>query len=145
MASTFKSDQVTKLDSIPVVHVPVDELGGRVRRAYFSITLPAAGLAAGDDIDLTVLPDGARIMGGQFVWDTAQGVVATTAIGYAGATGRYFAAAVTNATTINRIADTIAQNTGDKLSGGKRIKATNAAAAWTASSVLKGWIDYVVD
>lgn len=145
MAQTFKSDQYTKLDAVPVVHVAVDELYGRVRRATFTITLPGSGLATGDDIDLCPLPNGARILGGQFCWSAGQGVTATTAIGYAGDTGRYFAAAVTNATTVFRIADTQAQNYGDKLTGPKRLKATNAAAAWTASSVLKGHVDFVID
>lgn len=145
MATAFKSDQTTLTDAVPKSLIAPDELGGKVRRAYFTKTLPGSGLATGDSIDLVDLPIGARVLGGQFCWDAGQGVTATTAIGYSGATGRYFAAAVTNATTIFRIADTQAQNYGDKLTAAKRILATNAAAAWTASSVFKGHIDYIVE
>jgi len=145
MATAFKSDQITKIDSVPVQHVAPDELGGRVRRAYFSKQLPASGLAIGDTIDLVILPLGARVEGGQFVWDTAQGATATTAIGIAGTVGKYFAAAVTNALTVFRMADTIAQNYGVKTTVAERVIATNAAAAWTANSIIKGHVDYVVD
>jgi hypothetical protein len=111
----------------------------------FTITLAGSGLAIGDDIRLGELPIGARIVGGQFVWGTAQGAAATMAVGIAGSTGKYFAAAVTNALTVFRMADTIAQNHSVVLTAREVVLATNAVAAWTVSSALKGWIEYLVD
>lgn len=149
MATVFNSDQQTAILSTSG-KAPASDVGGRVRRLYFSKTLPASGLATGDSIICGPLPKNARILGGQFVWDTAQGVTATTAVGDAGSTGRYFAAAVTNALTIFRIADTYAQNYGYSVpaptsTNDNNLQLLNAAAAWTASSKVSGHIDYMTD
>ena len=143
--ATFLSDQMTLLAAVPRSMVKSNEFGGRTRRAWFSITLPASGLATGDNITLCEIPAGARITGGNFRWGTAQGVTATTAIGIAGTTGKYFVAAVTNDLLVKQVADTIAHNYGVALTARETIIATNAAAAWAASSVLKGHIEYTVD
>jgi hypothetical protein len=122
-----------------------NEYGGRSRKAFFSKTLASSGLATGDTIALCRIPKGARIMGGSFCWDTAQGGTATLAIGITGTTGKYLVAAVTNATTNVAFANSIATNLGAVTTAEEAILATNAAAAWTASSILRGWIEYVVD
>ncbi len=145
MATAFQSDQVTNLNAVPRQMLKPADLHGRVRRAFFTKTLPGSGLAIADTIDLIPLPAGARVTGGQFCWDQTQGATATTAIGIAGATGKYFAAAVTASANVFRIADTQAQNYGATEAALVTLVATNAAAAWTASSVLKGHVDYVVD
>ena len=152
--AVYNSDQVTSLTANPRGFLKPTEFGGRVRIMFWTITLPASGLAIGDSIQLGYLPKGARIIEGVFAWDTAQGVTATTAIGVSGTTGKYFAAAVTNSTAQNSFANTIALNwgseeaagtTSDKSSGQELLIATNAAAAWTASSKMFGYVMYVVD
>lgn len=143
--ATFNSDQMTLLAAVPRSMVKSNEFGGRLRRAWFSITLPAAGLGTGDIINLCEIPIGARITGGNFRWSVGQGVTATTAIGITGTTGKYFVAAVTNSTAVFQVADIITTNYGVALTARETIIATNAAAAWTASSVLKGHIEYTVD
>jgi hypothetical protein len=66
-------------------------------------------------------------------------------VGYAGATGRYFTAAVTASAAVFRIADTQAQAYGDELAADQTILITNAAAAWTVSTVLTGHLDWTLD
>lgn len=145
MATVFNSDQMTKLLGVPRQFVKSNEFGGRVRRAFFSCTLPGSGLATGDSITLCTLPSGARLLGGQFMWSATQGATATTAIGVAGTTGAYFAAAVTASTAIFPIINTQALLFGSETTAVTTVLATNAAAAWTASSVLSGYIEYMVD
>ena len=142
MATAFLSDQETKFQSNPTRKVGTDEGGGDAQRVYFSKTLPSSGLALGDTIALCRLPSGARVLGGQFCWDQTQGATATTAIGISGTTGKYFAAAVTASAAVFRIGDTQAQNFGVLTTAEEAVLATNAAAAWTASSILRGYIDY---
>lgn len=140
MANT-NSVGIAKLVSNPIEHVKPNEMGGRVRRAYFQVDVVPVG--AGDTMTLCRIPKGARVMGGSLAFSAAQGATATTAIGIAGATGKYRAAAITNATTPFVFAE-------DTTTGGletttdETIIATNAAAVWT-TGVFKGHLDYVLD
>jgi hypothetical protein len=140
MATAFLSDQETKFQANPGQKVgPVD--AGRVMAIPFTKTLPGSGLATGDTIALCRLPAGSRVLGGQFCWDQTQGATATTAIGISGTTGKYFAAAVTASAAAFALGTT--QGTGycgTALAAEEAVIATNAAAAWTASSVLRGHI-----
>ena len=140
--ANVNSDQYAKIVSVPVVHVKVNEWGGRVRRMFWNVAAVPTG--AGDTMTLGKIPRGARILGGSMAFSVAQGVTATTAIGVAGTTGKYRTAAVTNALTAFAIASSIAENLGLELTADETIIATNAAAAWTAAS-FAGYIDYVVD
>lgn len=142
MATAFLSDQETKFQSNPPRKVGTDEGAGDVQRVYFSKTLPSSGLAIGDTIALCRVPAGARVVGGQFCWNATQGATATTAIGISGTSDKYFAAAVTASAAVFRLGDTQAQNFGAQTTAEEAIIATNAAAAWTASSVLRGFIEY---
>ena len=136
------STQIAALATVPVTHLKPNEWGGRVRRAYFDVTVPTTGI--GDTMTLCRVPKGARVLGGSFAFSAAQGATATTAIGISGTTGKYRAAAVTNATTAFPIASTTAENLGTETTVEETIIATNAAATWTAGS-FKGYMDYVVD
>jgi hypothetical protein len=142
MANT-NSAQITQILAVPTEHVKVNELGGRVRTAYFSVAaVPTSG--AGDTMTLTRIPKGARVIRGVLQFTVAQGATATTAIGISGTTGKYRAAAVTNATTEFVFATTAAENMGSETTAEETIIATNAAAAWTAAA-FRGYIQYVVD
>jgi hypothetical protein len=136
------STQIANLIADPVVHLRPDEQGGRVRRNYFTATVPTAGVA--DTMTLTRIPAGVRVMGGRIWFSAAQGAAATTAIGIAGTTGKYRAAAVTNATTGFPLAESIVENQGALTTAMETILATNAAATWTAGT-FRGFIEYVVD
>jgi len=140
--ASLNSDQMTL--SAAGSKIKSNEQGGKVRTLYFSFTVPAVP-NIGDIVSLGVLPVGARVLGGQFQWSVVAGAAATIAIGYTGASGRYFTAAVTNALTIFRIADTALQFYGDELAASQTILATNAVAAWPVADVCKGHLLYVVD
>jgi hypothetical protein len=141
MANT-NSAQITQMVAVPTEHVKVNELGGRVRTAYFSVAAVPTGV--GDTMTLTRIPKGARVLRGVLQFTVAQGASATTAIGISGTTGKYRAAAVTNATTEFVYATTAAENMGNETTAEETIIATNAAAAWTAAA-FRGYIQYVVD
>jgi hypothetical protein len=141
MANT-NSAQIAKVVATPVEHVKVNEWGGRLRYAFFSVAAVPTG--AGDTMTLCRIPAGARIVGGKFVFSVAQGATATTAIGIAGTAAKYRTAAITNALTEFLIASTVAENYGLELTAGETIIATNAAAVWTAAS-FSGHIAYLVD
>jgi len=130
-----------KLVAVPVSHVKPNEMGGRVRRLYFEVTVPVVGIA--DTMTLGKIPRGARVTGGTFAFSVAQGATATTAIGIAGATGKYRAAAITNATTAFKYAEETVLS-GLETTADEILIATNAAATWTAAT-FKGWLDYVLD
>ena len=140
MANT-NSSQITAMNA--GTYIGSNESHGRQRIAYFSVAaVPTAG--TGDTMTLCKLPKGARVVGGEFVFSVAQGATATTAIGISGSTGKYRAAAVTNATTkFTDIANTSATY-GLQTSAEETVIATNAAAAWTAA-LFAGHIKYVVD
>ena len=138
MPTAFLSDQATKYSASPGQKLGPSEAGSDVTPIFFSKTLPASGLAIGDTIELCRIPSGARVLGLVFAWDTAQGGTATMAVGVSGTTGKYFTAALTNVLTQLAGANTIVQNYGSVTTSEETILATNAAAAWTASSTLRG-------
>lgn len=145
MPTVFDSDQYALSVKATPSLIDATSWHGRLRVAYFSKTLPASGLAIADSIRLCKIPKGARILGGTFRWDTAQGITATTAIGITGTTGKYFVAAVTNSTAVFQMADLNTTNYGEALAAEADIQALNAAAAWTVSSKISGNFLYVTD
>jgi hypothetical protein len=138
MPTAFLSDQATKYSANPSQKLGQNEGGGDQMAIFFSKTLPSSGLAIADTIELCRIPAGVRVLGLVFSWDTAQGATATMAVGISGTTGKYFTAALTNALTQFAGANTIVQNYGAVTTAEEVILATNAAAAWTASSTLRG-------
>lgn len=116
--------------------------GGRIRRNYFTCATTTVGI--GDTMTLTQIPKGARVVGGRLQFTVAQGAAATTAIGIAGTTGKYFVAAVQNVTTYTEMAKNATENYGVETTAAETIIATNAAATWTAATCY-GHIDYVTD
>jgi hypothetical protein len=121
--------------------ISANESHGRIRAAYFSCVVPTVGIA--DTMTLCTIPKGARVLSGSLHLTVAQGATATMAIGISGATGKYRAAAITNATTRFTFADTSATH-GLETTVEETIIATNAAATWTAAT-MTGYIEYVVD
>ena len=145
MATAFLSDQETRVQGNPPGKAAPNEGASDRQTVFFSKTLAASGLATGDTIELCRLPVGARVLDGAFAWDQTQGATATTAIGISGTAGKYFAAAVTASAAKFALVATQALGYGAALTAEERVLATNAAAAWTASSVLRGHIDYIKD
>lgn len=142
MATAFLSDQETAVNASPPRKIAASQ-SGKITRVFFSHTLAASGLAIGDTIALCRLPVGAVPLYGEFCWSATQGATATTAIGISGTAAKYFAAAVTASTAKFPFVATQALGYGTALTAAETVLATNAAAAWTASSVLRGYIDYM--
>lgn len=131
----------TQITNMAAYKDTANATGGRLRAAYFTCTVPTG---ASDTMTLTKIPKGARVLGGQIQFTVAQGATATTAVGIAGTTGKYRAAAVTNATTAFALADSSTVNYGAETTAEETIIATNAAAVWTAATCY-GHILYMTD
>jgi hypothetical protein len=95
MANTYATE-VAGIDSVPAVNSNGGVQGGRLRR--FRATIPFTGQAAADTITLARVPAGHTFAYGVINATATLGASATIAIGAAGATGKYRAAAVQTAT-----------------------------------------------
>lgn len=95
MAETF-APEVAGLGTTPTTNANGGVQGGRLRR--FRATVPFAGQAAADTVVLADVPAGYAFAYGIINNTATFGASATIAIGVAGATGKYRAAAVQTAT-----------------------------------------------
>jgi hypothetical protein len=151
--ATVYSAQRTNSRATPAVMNQANELSGRVRIAYG--TYEASSLAAASEIEMFVLPDGARVVQGNLAYD-ALGSGTTLSVGYAAhtnaagtavsaAAAAYKAAAASTSAQKVDVLATIALGSGtetDANESGVAITVTNAGAA-TGSIELT--IMYVVD
>jgi hypothetical protein len=95
MANTF-APEVAGLGTVPTTNAFGGVQGGRVRR--FRATVPFAGQAIADTVTLAKVPAGYTFAYGVINNTATLGATATIAIGVAGATGKYRAAAIQTAT-----------------------------------------------
>jgi len=91
MTTTY-ANEVAGLGTSPTTKQDGGIQGGRLRRFRASFTMAAQ--ASGDDIVLAKVPAGYRFAFGIINASATMGASATVAIGIAGATGKYRAAAV---------------------------------------------------
>lgn len=140
---TFKSSQVTKIDSPDHDMLKPNEAHGRVRVAHFDFTTPV-GVAQNDIVEAVEIPIGARIIGGNIA-NGVLGANVTIAVGYAGAATRYKAATAAATAGNFAIAGTLAENYGDELTQRQRIILTLGGGTPSAGIVIKGHLSYVVD
>lgn len=87
--SSVKGENITVLDTKPVVYPSAADFGGVVRVQHD--TYEASGLASGSDITVARLPKGAIVHGFHIQHD-ALGSGVTLALGVSGATTRYMGA-----------------------------------------------------
>ena len=151
--ATVYSAQRTNSRATPAVMNQANELSGRVRIAYG--TYEASSLAGASEIEMFILPDGARLVQGNLAYD-ALGGGTTLSVGYAAHTNAagtavsaapaaYKAAAASTSAQKVDVLATIALGSGtetDANESGVAITVTNAGAA-TGSIELT--IMYVVD
>lgn len=140
---TFKSNQVTKIDSPDFDMLKPNEAHGRVRAAYFDFATPV-GVAQNDIVEAVEVPIGARVIGGT-ITHGALGTNVTIAVGYAGAATRYKAATASASAGAFSIAGTIAENYGDELSQRQRLILTLGGGTPSAGILIEGHVLYVVD
>jgi hypothetical protein len=151
--ATVYSAQRTNSRATPAVMNQANELSGRVRVAYG--TYEAASLAAASEIEMFVLPNGARLVQGNLAYD-ALGSGTTLSVGYAAHTNAagtavsasaaaYKAAAASTSAQKVDVLATIALGSGtetDTNEDGVAITVTNAG---TATGSIELTIMYVVD
>lgn len=146
MASSLYSDQVTN-QRAGVLNQGNES--GKLVRQFFSYTVPAATIAAGDTLFLCRVPKGARMLGG--VWKNTAGGAAAT-----GKIGKYTAEYVVvdddwwgtltdmTAATSQTFADTDAKHFGEELTADMVIGVLTAAQAIAAAAVIDGYVDYLL-
>jgi hypothetical protein len=151
--ATVYSAQRTNSRATPAVMNQANELSGLVRVAYG--TYEAASLAAASEIEMFVLPNGARLVQGNLAYD-ALGSGTTLSVGYAAHTNAagtavsasaaaYKAAAASTSAQKVDVLATIALGSGtetDTNEDGVAITVTNAG---TATGSIELTIMYVVD
>lgn len=120
-----------------------NELGGRLRAAYFEFTTLAAGGADGDSYVLTRLPKGARVLRIKTV-NTALGAGVVAKIGVTGTLDKYGSAIDMAAAGSDELCVTSATY-GLETTAEENLIMTLTGAAPAASQTVKGHVDYVVD
>lgn len=145
--TAHKSTQETKRTATPPKMLGTDELGGRVRVAFFAFTVPTATVAADETVDLFTLPKGARLLGGQIAAEAMStgGAAASIQIGVSGTPAKYLGTTSIDAAAISDFANTVALSYGELLSAETTIIATCKTEAWAATKILKGHVLYVLD
>lgn len=139
--ATFNSAEFTRFNT--GVDVNVNEWGGRVRMAYFSV--PAiTGLAQDDLVNLTKIPAKARVVGGR-IDHGAYGAAVTLDIGISGDTDKYLSALDISAAGQSDIADTLVLNQGVATLVEETVQALFEAANPSDVAVLSGYLLYVID
>lgn len=141
------SVQQTSINASPRVMLRPNEMGGRVRIAWFEFTCGTTAPATGELIALTTLPKGARILGGVFAHNDLSDVGnSTIAIGDGVTADKYVTAtAVHAAAAVFEFAHTIALYLGQLLAAETTLWATVGTANLTVGRILKGYVLYAVD
>jgi hypothetical protein len=133
MATTYATE-IAGQSATPVTKASGATMGGRLRRFRASITL--ASQASGDDIVLAKVPVGANFAYGVINSDTSLGT-ATAAIGIAGNTTKYRAAAAFTATnTPTLFGNTAVVDYDNELTAEETVLLTIGTAALPASGNL---------
>ena len=134
--------QMAKLHNSTPVQLPaVSDVHGRVR--VFNETVPLATQTTSDTIEIARLPKGARVLYGVLNTDTSLGS-STVAIGIAGATGKYRAAATFTATNTPTLFGANA-GVGVGIPAEETVIVTIAAANFPGSGTLKVTMLYSLD
>lgn len=139
--TVFHGQQMTKLRISPVKPPAPGFVDGTVRCFVEEIAL--AGQTTADTIEVARLPKGAVPLFGVLETDTSLGT-ATVAIGIAGATGKYRAAAAFTATdtpTLFGAGDAV----GEALAGEEVVFVTIGVASLPASGTLRVMFVYAYD
>ena len=143
----FKSLQITNAEAVPAILGDPSEQGGRVRRKYFSFTVPAGNAAINDTVQLTRIPKGARLLGGKIAAEamSTAGAVASIQIGDGTTPAKYLGTTGIDTAAISDFGDTVALNFAEKLAAELTLTATVLVEAWAAGQKLLGYIDFMTD
>ena len=138
----FYGAQMTKLrNTVPQDLPAVADVHGRVRVFNEKVTL--ASQTTSDTIEVAKLPKGARVLYGLLTSSVSLGS-STIAVGIAGTTGKYRAAATFTATDAPTTFGVTA-NVGEPLTAEEIVFLTIAAATLPASGTLRVTLFYTLD
>lgn len=141
--ATRNSTQAATFTSVAFDPLKPNELGGRLRIAFFDFTTPASGGADGDIYVLTRLPKGARVIGLVTV-NEALGASVVAKVGIVGADTKYGSAIDMAAAGADPFVQTVATY-GLETTAEEDVIMTLTGAVPTASRIVKGHFTYVVD
>jgi hypothetical protein len=134
--------QMAKLHNSTPVQLPaVSDVHGRVR--VFNEIVTLASQTTSDTIEIAQLPKGARVLYGVLTTDTSLGS-STVAIGIAGLTGKYRAAATFTATNTPTLFGVTA-GIGTAIAAEETVVITIAAANFPSGGTLRVMIFYSLD
>lgn len=151
--------QGAKIVSLSHEMLSTNEHHGRRRVCYFDYTVPTGGEADDNHVFACKLPEGARLLGGEFLTD-GLGTGAQVDIGLAGFDGSGYydlagtladdddllgAAIDVAAAGRDEFNNTVALSFGLVLDKACWLVLTVENAAWSAGQVIRGAIEYVVD
>lgn len=141
-----KSDQITDLETVPIVKVAAQDATGRVRHIRFSKTL-TSNLAIGETLELCKVPRGARIIGGHAAWEamTTGAGAATMELGDGTTANKYLEATSVDAAGASDFADTLGRNYGELVANEFTLTATASVEAWASGQAIAGHILVVTD
>lgn len=141
MAVLYGTQMAKLRNSTPVDLPAVADVHGRVR--VFNEKIALASQTTSDTIEVARLPKSARVLYGIIETDTSLGS-ATVAIGVAGSTGKYRAAATFTATNTPTLFG-VGAGIGEPLASEEIVFITTALAALPSSGVLRVMLFYTVD
>lgn len=145
MTTTYKSDQLVNVDTVPTVKRQANEKG-KLHAVFFSFTTHATlGLAIGENVEIARLPVDARP-----VWANIGGEAMSTAGGTAGIQ-------IGDGTTVDKFLEESScdaafnipffnrpgRQGGVALTGDTSIVVTAATEAWAAGKIVRGSIHYI--
>jgi len=140
--TVFYGAQMTKLrNTVPQDLPAVADVHGRVR--VFNEKIALATQTTSDTIEVARLPKGARLLYGTLTTSVTLGS-STVAIGIAGTTGKYRAAA-TFTTTDTPTLFGVAANVGEALTAEEIVFITIGAASLPGSGTLRVMLFYTLD
>lgn len=142
--ANVNSTQYAATQIPPIAKMSPADMGGRLKRAYFTYNQGASAGAIGDVIYCCKLPSGANVLGSR-VFYSAHGGSATLALGIVGTPAKFLAATSTvSAGNAEGLAH-LASGAQYKLTADTDVIATNAGSAIPANGVVTGWVDYLLD
>jgi len=145
MTTTYKSDQLTNVDSVPMVKRQANEKG-KLHAVFFSYTTHATlGLAIGETVELCRLPVDARPVFANIGFEamSTAGGTAGIVIGDGTTENAYLEETSVDAAGNTTFFNRPSRAGGVALAGDRSIVATAKTEAWAAGKKLLGSIHYI--
>ena len=158
LSTNFQSSQLAQVDAVGHALLKPNEMHGRVRFCFFQFAT-GAGVTDGQNIEMCVLPEGARVIE-IFLTFGAMGGTAAVDIGIFGRDGTgftdkdlsvaddddFFAAALVISSAGEAVvADTVAQNYAFETLKEVSLVFTAETDNWAGSQNISGHVLYIVD